>query len=240
MIRPFRVMAAVLAVMLASACSHMPNVGAVLPTTSASVTPDLAPRERVRVAIELLGEGDARRAEAELEAALEEQPDLRAASRLLEQINGDPAQLLGGGNARAYTVRQGETMSELAERFLGDSLLFYALARYNDLDAPNQVSAGQTLMIPRRPGVVVASAPSTGAEAPATLRPTQPLASTPSATASRANELRLQGLQQLNGGNVERAVSLLRQARALDAGNPAIQRDLDRAVRLQASLGGAN
>ncbi len=239
MIRPFRVMAAALAAMLASACSHMPDIGNVLPNSS-SVTPDLAPRERVRVAIELLGEGDARRAEAELEAALEEQPNLRSASRLLEQINGDPAEVLGGGTARAYTVRQGETMSEIAQRFLGDSLLFYALARYNDLDAPNQLSAGQTLMIPRRQGVSVASAPSAGAESPATPRPTQPLASTPSANASRANELRLQGLQHLNGGNVDRAVALLRQARALDASNPAIQRDLDRAVRLQASLGGAN
>lgn len=239
MIRPFRVTAAALAAMLASACSHMPDIGNVLPS-STSVTPDLAPRERVRVAIELLGEGDARRAEAELEAALEEQPSLRSAARLLEQINGDPAQLLGGGTARAYTVRPGETMSEIAQRFLGDSLLFYALARYNDLDAPNQLSAGQTLMIPRRQGVSVASAPSAGAQSPATPRPAQPLASAPSANASRANELRLQGLQHLNGGNVDRAVTLLRQARALDAGNAAIQRDLDRAVRLQASLGGAN
>jgi hypothetical protein len=35
---------------------------------------------------------------------------------------------------------------------------------------------------------------------------------------------------------VDDAVALLLQARALDAGNAAIQRDLDRAMRLQASL----
>jgi Flp pilus assembly protein TadD len=54
---------------------------------------------------------------------------------------------------------------------------------------------------------------------------------------ARANQLRLQGLQQLNTGNVESAISLLRQAQALDSENPAIQRDLDRALRLQAALG---
>jgi hypothetical protein len=54
----------------------------------------------------------------------------------------------------------------------------------------------------------------------------------------RANQLRLQGLQQLNTGNVEASITLLRQAQALDAENPAIQRDLDRALRLQAALGG--
>ncbi|MBC7768469.1 MAG: hypothetical protein H7124_06760 [Phycisphaerales bacterium] len=46
----------------------------------------------------------------------------------------------------------------------------------------------------------------------------------------------MQGLQRLNTGDVGGAVTLLRQALALDASNPAIQRDLDRAVRMQASL----
>jgi hypothetical protein len=53
---------------------------------------------------------------------------------------------------------------------------------------------------------------------------------------ARAGQLRLQGLQRLNTGDVNGAVTLLRQALSLDEGNPAIQRDLDRAVRMQASL----
>lgn len=238
----FRLVLAALAMAAAAACSHLPDLPVVSSTPAGpTITPDLAPRERVRVAVELMGQGNAAQAEAELQAALSEQPDLRMAQRLLDQINGDPRDLLRG-EARPYTVRQGETMSVLAERFQGDALLFYALARFNDLSAPNQVSAGQTLMIPRRPGLQVASAPELRGETQ--LPPLPSGAPTPAATPgvdpARANQLRLQGLQQLNAGQVQRAVALLRQAQALDAGNAAIQHDLDRALRLQASLGGSS
>ena len=225
-----------LAAGLASACSHLPEMPQ-MPSISAgrpAATPGLSPRDRVRLAVEMLDRGDEQHAEVELRAALDQQPANRAAQRLLQQITDDPRTLLGG-DGRPYTVRQGETMSALAERYLGDSLLFYALARYNDLEAPNQLSAGQRLMIPFRPGVVVAST-----AVPAETTPPPAAAAIPlrGIDPARANQLRLQGLQQLNAGNVDSAISLLRQAQALDSENPAIQRDLDRALRLQAALGG--
>jgi hypothetical protein len=169
-----------------------------------------------------------------LDAALRADPNMSAARRLIDQIHGEPRELMRG-EARAYTVRQGETLSALAERFQGDALLFYALARFNDLDAPNQVGEGQVLMIPRRPGLRNASVetqppppPAASASVPGSA-PRRP-------NAARADQLRLQALRQMNSGQIDGAVALLRQAHALDAGNPAVQRDLDRAVRLQASL----
>jgi hypothetical protein len=221
----------------ASACSHMPDLPRVGPTGSDTVqaTPGLSPRERVRVAVELLDSGDETRASAELRAALAEQPGYHVAERLLDQISGDPRTLLQGPE-RAYVVRQGETMSELAQRFQGDALLFYALARYNNIDAPNQLAAGQRLMIPRRPGVVAtaALAPSDSAPVEAPVVP----APAPGEASARANQLRLEALRLLNTGQVDSAVPLLRRAQAMDPGNAAIQRDLDRAMRLQAALGG--
>lgn len=223
---------------LATACSHMPDLPTVTPNAPRTeATPGLTPRERVSLAVGMLDEGNDEQAAAELRAALEEQPNNRAAQRLLEQITDDPRTLLGA-NARPHTVRAGETMSELADRYLGDPLLFYALARYNDLEAPNQLSAGQRLMIPHRPGVTVASASAPTESTPPP--PSMPANAPPprGIDANRANQLRLQGLQHLNAGNVDSAITLLRQAQMLDDANPAIQRDLDRALRLQAALGG--
>jgi hypothetical protein len=241
---PVRLAAIAAAAFAASACSHMPDVGSAIGNVrGVAATPDLTPRERVRLAIELLDEGDERRAEVELEVALRDDPNSSAARRLLEQISGDPQALLRG-EARSYTVRRGETMAVLAERFQGDALLFYALARFNDIEAPNQVGEGQVLMIPRRPGLRSASVEMPPPPAPSASASASAPASVPRGpNAARADQLRLQALQHLNGGQVDRAVALLRQAQALDAANSAIQRDLDRAERLQASLrtnGGAS
>lgn len=222
------------AALLAGACAHMPA----MPSLGGAAQgmepePGLSVRDRVRRAVDLLGAGEERQARVELRAVLEAQPNNNVARRLMDQIERDPDELLAGA-PRAYTVRQGETMSVLAERFQGDALLFYALARYNRLDAPDQLAAGQTLMIPRRPGVTAAA--DAGAQMDAPPAPVTTSAARPSVDPARANQLRLQGLQHLNAGQVDRAVSLLRQAQALDEGNGAIQRDLDRALRLQASL----
>jgi len=220
----------------ASACSHLPEMPRIGAGPAMEATPGLSPRERVRVAAELLDSGDETRAELELRAALEEQPGNRRAERLLQQIVGDPRALLQGPD-RAYVVRQGETMSELAQRFQGDALLFYALARYNDIDAPNQLAAGQRLMIPLRPGITATAALAPTDSAPVE-GPVAPAPAAPSEAANRANQLRLEGLRLLNTGQVDSAVPLLRRAQAMDPSNPAIQRDLDRALRLQAALGG--
>jgi len=224
-----------------SACASLPQISMPsLPGSTPAAPERASAREYVRAAVEELNVGNENSARAELRAAMEMQPGNNAARRLMEQIEGDPREMLGE-SARTYTVRSGETMSELAGRFLGDPLLFYALARYNGLEAPNQLSAGQTLSIPRR-----ASAGSTYASAATpSSAPTDRLGSAPTPAATprppgsdptRAGQLRLQGLQRLNTGDVNGAVGLLRQALALDSGNPAIQRDLDRALRMQTSL----
>jgi hypothetical protein len=69
--------------------------------------------------------------------------------------------------------------------------------------------------------------------------PAHPPAQTPGAAstvttadAARATKLRASGLEQLNRGAVDRAVTLLRQASQLDPGNELIQRDLERALRI--------
>lgn len=183
-------------------------------------TPSLGPAERQKLAIDLLTRGQADQARAELNQLLMDQPGNGTARKLLDQIDKDPRVLLGEINY-AYKVKPGETMSVLAQRFLGDPLMFYALARYNGIAAPGALEVGQNLAIPGTPKKVAPKAP-----APTT-------SAIPLRNPARAAQLRSQGLEQLNRGAPDRAVVLLRQALTLDPSNALIQKDLDRAVRLQ-------
>jgi hypothetical protein len=193
----------------------------------APLLPAATAREHVARALDFLNEGNAAEARAGLSAALAKSPKDATALHLLEQIDTDPVALLGD-NSETYVVAAGDTMSGLAERFLDDPLMFYALARYNGLASPKALSVGRRLKIPSRPGVVVAVAPQPQPEADA------PRAN--SADASKASAARLQALELLNAGDVARAVSLLTEAQALDETNVAIAKDLERARRIQSAL----
>jgi tetratricopeptide (TPR) repeat protein len=85
--------------------------------------------------------------------------DSRAIS-LLKQIDTSPSALFGEDYFE-YTVNSGEFLSTISKRFLGDPLLFYALARYNGIENPSRINAGMNLRIPgERPVEDVAGADS--------------------------------------------------------------------------------
>jgi len=188
--------------------------------------PEPTPRERIDSAVQLLGAGKAAEARKELETVLIATPRDITALRLLEQLDADPRKLLGEKSER-YVVQAGDTMSGLAARFVGDPLMFYALSRYNGLAAPNSLTVGRTLKVPVR-------------EKPASIpEPVPEIAHLPQvspADAAQANAVRLRGLESLNTGDIADAVALLQKAHDLDQTDAAIQRDLDRALRIQAAL----
>ena len=204
-----------------------------LPTAAAS-------QNSWRDAIAHLNRGEAPAARRVLTAALRRDPTDSVARELLRQIDTDPRQLLGTENY-SYTLREGETLSTVAQRALGDPMLFYALARYNNIAVPTSVVPGQTILVPgRRPApppprrepprsAPPRTAPHRRAAAPA------PRAA-PRGNPAQAARLRGQGLAALNAGSVDRAVALLRQALALDPDNAAIRNDLNRALRVQSTV----
>jgi len=225
----------------ASACAGVPTMpGVPGPITSsggvgdspvaeaavvpAPVIPGLAPKDTVSRAAELLAAGKDVEARTVLQAVLAGSPRDATAQNFLRQIDTDPLKLLGEPSADAYVVQTGDTMSGLADRFLGDSRMFYALSRYNGLAAPNALAVGRVLKLPasakRQPPASSAAASSAAAKADAT----------------KGNDMRLQALQMLNKGEVEGAIAILKQAAALDANDPAIRKDLERAERIQGAL----
>lgn len=115
-------------------------------------------------AVEMLEGGNEEQATAELQRALQNDPNNKLAQSLLRQIQSDPVGMLGRENF-SYRVQPGESISRIAQRFLGDVHLFYALARYNDLKVPRMLQAGQTIKVPGKAPPV--SAPAVAAPAPA-------------------------------------------------------------------------
>ena len=98
-------------------------------------------------AFDLLFEGQADRAERMLKAHLETSPGDDRARNVLRQIQAPPNEYLGESSFE-YKVKPGESLSVLSQRFLGSYRLFYILARYNNIDTPSLVRAGQVLRIP--------------------------------------------------------------------------------------------
>jgi len=165
---------------------------------------------------------------------------------LLQGIEGDARTDLGPKNF-SYTVRSGETMTELAERFLGNRLKSYQLAKYNGIDVPDALEVGRELLIPGQPPNAAStprSTPKAEKAAPArpkteVAKPAKPAAApAPRKTVDHAaaRRARSAGLVALNQGNVKQAISLLRRAAALDPDNKAIAADLRRAEQIAATV----
>jgi Tfp pilus assembly protein PilF len=120
-------------------------------------TPGLAARERFQLAVNQLQQGDAVHAEVELKAYLAEVPNSAPAKNLLAQIE-TPIEMLYPTESFTIQLGRDETLSNLAVIYLGDVLSFYGLARYNNIENPSRLVAGQSLRIPSTPQALAAQA----------------------------------------------------------------------------------
>jgi tetratricopeptide (TPR) repeat protein len=233
------IVAAVLTIGLAS-CAGAPSRKT--PTVAASpVSPIAAPpstSQRIASAVSLLEQGRADEARAQLKAALKADPADAEAKMLVSEIEEDPKVLLGE-RSHPYQARAGETLESLAERFLGDRRLFYALARYNSIAVPDKPIGGVVLMIP---GVSAGPARARTVHArhdhPATQSPPAQVTVAPAIPRdpARAAALRAVALEDMSRGHIDIAVGLLERAQGLDPGNAVIDHDLERARRVQLAV----
>lgn len=58
---------------------------------------------------------------------------------------------LGRARIPAHIVEEGETLTGIARRELGDVRLYSEIARVNKIRDPNMIYAGDILILPRRP-----------------------------------------------------------------------------------------
>lgn len=200
--------------------------------------------QNIETIAQYLNLGDTDTAQKLIKASLKRDPNNATLALLRDSITRDPVELLGP-KSFDYLVQPGDTLAALADRFLGNRLMTYQLARYNGIAKPMQLAAGQTLRIPgTAPAPVRRAAPSptrtAPAAAPSRAQPVRPQAATPAPSArvdpAAARQLRTQGLSALNKGGAAKAVQLLRRAAALDPENGAIKSDLARAERIAATV----
>lgn len=117
--------------------------------------------------MDLLEAGNEEQARSELQRALALDPNNKLSHNLLRQLNVDPVVALGK-ESFPYVVKPGETLSKIAQRFMGDIYSFYQLARYNDIKVPKQLAGGQVIRIPgKAPPVAKVVTPEPPAPAPA-------------------------------------------------------------------------
>ena len=128
-------------------------------------------------------------------------------------------------------MQRDDSLSKLAQQYLGDRFRFHILAKYNEIANPSRLAAGQVIKIPGK-----APAP-----APAVARPVAPppppveaadeaakAATAESATPRGASVALMQkGLDQQKSGNLEGAYDAFSEAAVRDPGNKdaATQRD---------------
>ena len=162
------------------------------PAPAESPQPTLSPpmiQRAVASAIEHLEAGEEDSALVELGRVLQSEPGHRLARSLMRQIKEDPQDLLGR-ESFAYRVQPGESLSRIAQRYLNDVYMFYALARYNDIKVPRLVAGGQVIRVPgKAPPSDAFAAPAQPSPAPApkpalvAAPPVAPPASGPAAAA---------------------------------------------------------
>lgn len=112
--------------------------------------PGLKPQQRIERAIKHLEKGDAGQAKAELEAYLAVVPSSKVAQDLLRQIDVPSSEYYPAAS-RDITLGAGDSFSVLAQKYLGSYYQFYALAKYNGVAVPRDVSAGRKIHIPLTP-----------------------------------------------------------------------------------------
>lgn len=194
------------------------------PTTTSRPAPATAGDARdLRQIVELLQDGRLQQGRSGLVRLLEREPGNATARSLLRQIDTDPVALLGREHS-LYTVQPGDTLSELAARHLGDPVNFLALARYNGIERPRALQAGQTLRIPTAArGAQPMSPPSQ--PTPAALPPPSPTPEPPradeapapaTANAARVTEYHEAAVVHFRNQRLDEAIALWDQVLALD------------------------
>jgi tetratricopeptide (TPR) repeat protein len=213
---------AIVAAVLVTGCAEQPKKDAapapaappptgVPPAAQRPAEPELTPvqakaqsQKLALEAVDQLQNGDEIGARQTLAKALSLDPANEIAKKMNDQIGADAQKELGATFFR-YTVARDDSLSKLAQQYLGDRFRFYILAKYNDIANPSRLAAGQVIKIPgRAPPPGAAPVPDAAAKA-----------APPDVAPAPSNDLAAlmqRGRQQQTVGNLEAAYATFSDA----------------------------
>lgn len=207
------------------------------------LNPAQARAQAQKLAIEAVDElqnGDEATARATLDRALALDPANELARKLYDQIRADAQKELGPVFFR-YTVQRDDSLSKLAQLYLGDRFRFYILAKYNEMTNPSRLAAGQVIKIPGK-GPLPVPPPAAPPKAAEPVEPAKPAVAAPAPAPEPEAKGRddagvaLRKVRELEAkGNLEGAFAAVNEAVARFPGNEAVakQRDTTRAALLR-------
>lgn len=208
-----------------SAPAQSAPAAAPAPTPAPAPMPELPPAQAKalaqRLALEAVDElqnGNEAAARAKLDRALELDAGNELSRKLLDQVNANAERELGPAHFR-YTVQRDDSLSKIAQQFLGDRLRFYILAKYNGIANPSRLAVGQVIKVPgRAPAPAVAT---TMAGSPAQVEAeTRPAAEpAPPQPQRDAETLMARGVDLQRAGDLEGAYGAFSEAAQKDPGN---------------------
>lgn len=210
------------------------------PPVTATNANTTSPAAQFQHALDLLQDGDAQGADTELHAYLKSVPDSSAASYLIAQIE-TPLPALFPAASFSVKVSRSDTLSSLARTYLGNSLAFYGLARYNGISIPSKVGEGQSLRIPKTAEAIqararllaVAIAPPPSVVAPV---PTDAAANSPAAQHKLADAYYQKGLVAFQHQDLDAAIADWDKTLAIDPNFANAQLNRAHAIRLKNNL----
>jgi len=212
-----------------------------VPPPEPQLTPAQAKQQAQKLTIDAITQlqnGEVVAAQKMLEQAQALDPASDLTKKLLDQIKADPQKELGAVFFR-YTVQRDDSLSKIAQTYMGDRYKFHILAKYNDIANPSKLAAGQVIKVPGK-------GPAAAAAAAAPAIPATPAGRAPAADAAddaakaaaieaatprnAAMALMQQGRDMQKAGNLEGAYEAFREAALRDPGNrdAALQRDASR------------
>jgi len=105
-------------------------------------------REQVNKAIALLEKGKNQPAKVLLQQVLRFNPTQATALNLTRQLTTPTETLMKTTRYTNYEIKNGDSLGKIARKWLGNSLYFVTLARYNNIENPARLLPGTSIKIP--------------------------------------------------------------------------------------------